>query len=57
MRYLNLFLKSETGATAIEYGMIAALISVVIVVALGAVGSALDGVYQAWVTAVDAAVN
>jgi pilus assembly protein Flp/PilA len=57
MKYLSRFLKSETGATAIEYGMIAALISVVIVVSLGAVGSALGGVYQAWTTAVGTAIN
>ena len=31
MKTLNQFMKSESGATAIEYGLIAALISVVII--------------------------
>ncbi|MFQ5985542.1 MAG: Flp family type IVb pilin [Alphaproteobacteria bacterium] len=38
--------KDERGATAIEYGLIAALISVVIVVALIAVGGALTTVFN-----------
>lgn len=35
------FLKDESGATAIEYGLIAALISVAIVGILGSVGDSL----------------
>jgi len=35
------FAKDESGATAIEYGLIAALISVAIIVALGSVGNNL----------------
>jgi pilus assembly protein Flp/PilA len=35
------FLKDESGATAIEYGLIAALISVAIVTILGSVGDSL----------------
>ena len=38
-RFLNRFLADETGATAIEYGLIAALISVVIVTALTNIGT------------------
>jgi pilus assembly protein Flp/PilA len=37
----------ESGATAIEYGLIAALISVVIIVTLQAVGTNLDQVFAA----------
>jgi pilus assembly protein Flp/PilA len=37
--------KNENGATAIEYGLIAALIAVVIVVALTAVGTSLKSVF------------
>ena len=37
------FLKDESGATAIEYGLIAALIAVVLVGALQAVGGSLNG--------------
>lgn len=40
--FVTRFLKDESGATAIEYGLIAALISVVIVGAVGLVGSSLD---------------
>lgn len=36
------FLKDESGATAIEYGLIAALISVAIITGASAVGSKLD---------------
>lgn len=36
------FLKNESGATAIEYGLIAALIAVAIMAGAGALGGALD---------------
>lgn len=36
------FLKDESGATAIEYGLIAALISVALITGASALGSALD---------------
>lgn len=36
------FVKDESGATAIEYGLIAALIALAIMVGAGAVGNALD---------------
>lgn len=36
------FLKGESGATAIEYGLIAALISVVIIGAVATIGTQLD---------------
>ncbi|MGE0740568.1 MAG: Flp family type IVb pilin [Hyphomonadaceae bacterium] len=39
---LKRFLKNEDGATAIEYGLIAALIGVAIIVAVGAVGDGLN---------------
>lgn len=39
--------EAEDGATAIEYGLIAALISVVIIGAVTAVGGALDSVFSA----------
>jgi len=41
-KFMTRFLKDESGATAIEYGLIAALISVVIVGALGLVGGSLN---------------
>lgn len=36
------FLKDESGATAIEYGLIAALIAVAIITGATAVGTSLD---------------
>jgi pilus assembly protein Flp/PilA len=39
---LNRFAKDESGATAIEYGLIAALIAVVIITALRTIGSNLN---------------
>jgi pilus assembly protein Flp/PilA len=40
------FLKDESGATAIEYGLIAAGISVVIIAAVKALGGTLNGVFE-----------
>jgi pilus assembly protein Flp/PilA len=40
------FVKDESGATAIEYGLIAALVSVVIIVALTALGTNLSATFQ-----------
>ena len=39
-------MRDESGATAIEYGLIAALISVVIIVAITAVGTQLSTVFS-----------
>ena len=40
------FLRDESGVTAIEYGLIAGLISVVIVVAVTSIGGNLQTVFQ-----------
>jgi pilus assembly protein Flp/PilA len=53
---LNRFLNNEEGVTAIEYGLMAALIVVVIVGALRAVGDANSGIYAIWTSAVIAAL-
>ena len=45
-KFVTRFLKDESGATAIEYGLIAALIAVVLVGALGAVGTNLNNTFQ-----------
>ena len=42
MSFVARFFRDESGATAIEYGLIAALISVVIVGALTTIGTNLD---------------
>lgn len=43
---LKRFLNDESGATAIEYGLIAALIGVAIIVAVTSVGTELSGVFD-----------
>ncbi|HEX5280984.1 MAG TPA: Flp family type IVb pilin [Micropepsaceae bacterium] len=43
---LSLFTKDRSGATAIEYGLIAGLISVVIIGAVTTVGSNLNTVFN-----------
>jgi pilus assembly protein Flp/PilA len=40
------FLKDESGATAIEYGLIASLIAVAIITAAGALGNKLDELFK-----------
>jgi pilus assembly protein Flp/PilA len=43
---LKNLLRNETGATAIEYGLIAALVAVAAVSVLGTVGSNLTGTFS-----------
>jgi pilus assembly protein Flp/PilA len=42
MNIISRFVRDESGATAIEYGLIAALIAVVIITAVTAVGTKLS---------------
>lgn len=46
-------IKDESGATAIEYGLIAALISVALITGAGALGSALNTQFNALSTKVN----
>ena len=45
-KFITRFLKDESGATAIEYGLIAAGIAVVIIAAVNTVGTELDGTFD-----------
>lgn len=45
MTNFSRFLKDESGATAIEYGLIAALIGVALIGVLGDLGDAIDGTF------------
>jgi pilus assembly protein Flp/PilA len=45
MKVLQKFWKNESGATAIEYGLIAALISVAIIVGATAVGTGVNDTF------------
>jgi pilus assembly protein Flp/PilA len=46
IKFVSRFIKNESGATAIEYGLIAALIAVVIIGAVSAVGSNLGNTFN-----------
>ena len=44
-KFVTKFMKDESGATAIEYGLIVALIAVVIVTAVTTLGGKLNGAF------------
>ena len=46
MKFLSKITKNEDGATAIEYGLIAALIAVAAIVAMGNLGSSLTNTFN-----------
>jgi pilus assembly protein Flp/PilA len=46
-KFVTRFLKDESGATAIEYGLIVALIAVVIIAAVTAIGGTLNDTFMA----------
>jgi pilus assembly protein Flp/PilA len=52
IRLAKQFLGDRSGATAIEYGLIAALIAVVIITAVTAVGTNLSGTFNTVATSV-----
>ncbi len=56
MQLFSRFLRDESGVTAIEYGLIAALISVVCIVAMTTVGTNLNAVYGSVGTALGTAL-
>jgi pilus assembly protein Flp/PilA len=47
------FFQNDEGATAIEYGLIAALIAVVIIAAVAALGTSLSSTFQDVSTAIN----
>ncbi|HEV7228567.1 Flp family type IVb pilin [Brevundimonas sp.] len=49
-RFIETLLNDESGATAIEYGLIAALIAVVIITAVTALGSTIKTKFNEVVT-------
>jgi pilus assembly protein Flp/PilA len=51
MSKIRKFIRDESGATAIEYGLIAAGISVAIIVAVASVGSSLNTTFTSVQTA------
>ncbi len=54
---LMVFLKDDSGATAIEYGLIAALVSVAAITALSAMGDSLVSIFENVSSSLDGAVT
>ena len=54
IHFIQKFARDEEGVTAIEYGLIAALIAVVIIASVTAVGSKLQAVFTSVSTALTA---
>jgi pilus assembly protein Flp/PilA len=46
MKFFNKLFKNEEGATAIEYGLIAALIAVAAITAMGTLGNTLENTFN-----------
>lgn len=46
MKFINKLARDEQGATAIEYGLIAALIAVAAITAMGALGNTLSDTFS-----------
>ena len=46
MRFFWKVIKDESGATAIEYGLIAALVSIAAIAAMGAMGNELGNMFN-----------
>lgn len=56
-KFFSRFARNESGATAVEYGLIAALIGVVIIAGAGALGQALNAKFNSISTTVTNAGN
>lgn len=54
---ISRFVKDESGATAIEYGLIAGLLSIVILGAVSATGTSLTSVFGNVSTQLDTAIS
>jgi pilus assembly protein Flp/PilA len=57
LAFIRKLLKKEDGATAIEYGLIAALIAVAIIAAAGSIGDSLDTMFTSVSTELESAVT
>ncbi len=56
MTVIKAFLSDESGATMIEYGLVAALVSVAAIVALGVLGDSLKKIFEFVAAALSGAV-
>lgn len=56
VKHIRKFVKDESGATAIEYGLIAALIAVALIAALETMGGSLSNMFNGVATKVQGKV-
>ena len=56
-KFVTRFANDESGATAIEYGLIASGIAVAIIVAVQSIGTKLDTMFDAIGSKIDTTVN
>ena len=57
MKHLKMFMQDEEGASAVEYGLLVALIAAVIILSVQALGGTLSGVFGNANTALNAAIT
>jgi pilus assembly protein Flp/PilA len=55
LKTLKIFVEDESGATAIEYALIAALVAISLIAAVTALGDSLSAIFTHVSTALDAA--
>jgi pilus assembly protein Flp/PilA len=53
LHHLRTFARDESGATMIEYGLIAALVAVAAIVALESLGTSIKGIFTSVGTKID----
>lgn len=53
--WIRSFLSDDEGASAIEYGLILGLIAIVLIIALGQIGTGLNSLFQSAATSIGAA--
>lgn len=54
---INWFVRAELGATAVEYALIASLVSVFIIGAIILTGNSMNGMYNVIINAVESVVS
>ena len=57
MERIKNFFKDESGASAVEYGLLVALIAVALITVIGNLGSSIKGGFKAAGDAIDAAAS
>ena len=57
IKHLKMFMKDEEGASAVEYGLLVALIAAAIILTVQSLGSTLDGVFGGVDTILSTAIS